>query len=386
VENVEDNTYNLGEQWLEKELQHVNFCDKRLFNRLLKTTSLIEGKASGSINQSCGTWKDAKGAYRLFSNEKCIANEIYDSHHKETGARIKGNKFIFAIQDTTYLDFDSHIKTTGLGSVSKAYKKHKMGLIIHSTLAVTAEGLPLGLSSQQCWSRPLREEEAQEKSRRIYRTYISNKESYKWITALKETVKNVPEGTQIITLGDREADIFEFLWTAQSLDTFFVVRNRQDRKFICSEVGKTKLQTRFKQLPVKAEIVLQIPKRAHHETRESNIAIKYMTGFIPIRTPTLYGPKGTKHKINDKVAVYVVSAKEIDPPKGVEAIDWTLLTNLPVNSVEDAIERVNWYKLRWKVEICQSYCLRKSQIVINLPYLPANDISIVWVDSSMIAA
>ena len=79
MENVEAiyNTHNLGEQWLEKELQHVNFCDKRLFNRLLKTTSLIEGKASGSINQSCGTWKDAKGAYRLFSNEKCTANEIY---------------------------------------------------------------------------------------------------------------------------------------------------------------------------------------------------------------------------------------------------------------------------------------------------------------------
>lgn len=201
---------------------------------------MIEGKASGSINQSCHTWKDAKGAYRLFSNDKCVVDEIYDSHHRETGARIKGHKVIFAIQDTTYLDFDSH-KTQGLGSVSKAYKIHKMGLIVHSTLAVTMNGLPLGLLSQQCWSRPLREETTPEKSKRIYKTSKVNKESYKWITALKESLKNVPEDTQIITLVDREADIFDFLWTAKSLGTLFVVRNRQDRKFICLDGVKTKL-------------------------------------------------------------------------------------------------------------------------------------------------
>lgn len=47
---------------------------------------------------------------------------------------------------------------------------------------------------------------------------------------------------------------------------------------------------------------------------------------------------------------YVVKAKEIVLPKGVEAIDWLLLTNVPVINFEDAIERINWYKLRWKIE------------------------------------
>lgn len=181
-------SYGLGDTWLARELQHVNFGDKRLIKRLIKTSTLIEEKASGSINQSCGTWKETKGAYRLLSNNKLDVKEIYNSHYKETGERIKGNKFVFSIQDTTYLDFDSHIKTQGLGSISKAYTKHKKGLILHTTLIVSKEGLPLGLSSQQCWARVIREEKASEKARRQYITSSQDKESYKWIRALKETM------------------------------------------------------------------------------------------------------------------------------------------------------------------------------------------------------
>ena len=149
-------------------------------NRLIKTSALIEGKASGSINQICRTWKEAKGAYRLFSNKKFDVSKIYSSHHQETRERVKGNKLVFSVQDTTYLDFDSHIKTQGLGSISKAYTKHKIGLIVHSSLMLTMEGLPLGLSSQQCWARVFREENAQEKTRRKYIASIKDKESYKW--------------------------------------------------------------------------------------------------------------------------------------------------------------------------------------------------------------
>lgn len=352
MENVEvvSNAYNLGDKWLEREFRHVNFGDKRLTTRLIKTTTLIEGKASGSINQSCKSWREAKGAYRLFSNKKFKPEEIYSSHYKETRERIKGNKYVFSVQDTSNLDFDSHIKTKGLGSISKAYTKHKMGLMVHTALILTMEGLPLGLSSQRCWARVPREETAQEKTRRKYISSIKEKESYKWITALKDTMNIIPEGTQVVTIGDREADIFELLWNCQELCTLFIVRNRQNRKFICPEIGKTNLQMRINQIPEKKEMILHIPKKQGQKAREAKIEIKYMSGLIPIRSPSLYGAKNTGHKISDKVAISVVRAKEIDPPKEAEAIDWTLLTNIPVVNCEDAIERITWYKLRWKIE------------------------------------
>lgn len=347
---VSSNTCDLGNKWLERELRHVNFGDKRLIKRLIKTGTCIEGEASGSINQSCKGWSDAKGAYRLFSNKKFDPAEVYSSHYQSTQERIKGKKFVFAVQDTSYLDFDSHLKTKGLGSISKAYTKHKMGLMLHSTLMLSIEGLPLGLSSQQCWSRTLRKETAQEKSRRKYISSIEDKESYKWITALKETMNIIPKGTEVITVGDRESDIFELLWSCQELNSLFIVRNRQNRKFICSNMGKINLQTRLNQISEKKEIIIEVPKKKNGTAREANIEIKYMSGLIPIRSPSLYGSKKHDHKISDKVAVYVIRAKEINSPKGSEAIDWTLLTNIPVNSFEDAIEKIDWYKLRWKIE------------------------------------
>jgi hypothetical protein len=340
----------LGDTWLERELQHVNFGDKRLSKRLVDTSILIERKASGSLNESCGTWKAAKGAYRLLSHQKFETQKIYGSHYKETRERLKGHKFVFSLQDTTYLDFDSHVKTQGLGSISKAYTKHKKGLILHSALLVSLEGLPLGLTSQQCWARVVREENSKEKSSRQYRTSSQNKESYKWITSLKETMQSIPEETQVITLGDRESDIFEFLWEAHALGTLFVIRNRQDRRFICSDLGKTKVQTSLNKLSTKQEITFEVPGKGSQKSRQATIEIKYMFGLIPVRAPSLYGSKKTEHKIRDRVAVYVVSAKEMNPPEGVEALDWTLLTNVPVTSFEEAIERIKWYKLRWKIE------------------------------------
>lgn len=352
MENTEilSNVYDLGGQWIERELKHVNLGDRRLFKRLIKTGICIEGKASGSINQSCKNWSDAKGAYRLFSNEKFNPEGIYSSHYKETQERIRGKKLVFSVQDTTYLDFDSRLKTKGLGSISKAYTKHKMGLMLHSALIVSEEGLPLGLSSQACWSRIAREETAAEKTRRKYISSILDKESYKWITALKQTMNIIPEETTVITIGDREADIFELLWLCQKTEGLFIVRNRQNRKFICSKTGKTKLQTRLDQILEKKEIIIEVPKKKNETARKANIEIKYMSGLIPINVPSLYGFKNHDHKISDKVAVYVIRAKEIHPPKGLEAIDWTLLTNIPINSFEDAIEKIDWYKLRWKIE------------------------------------
>lgn len=252
---------NLGANsaWLEKELRHVNFKDKRLATRLFKTSNFIESKASGSINQSCRKWKDAKGAYRLFSNKKVDVSEIYSSHYKETLERISGQECIFSVQDTTYLDFDSHAKTKDLGSISKAYTKHQMGLIVHSALAVTKDGVPLGLTSQQCFTRPIREETPKEKQRRKYLTNIKDKESYKWITSLKETIQNT-KGIQVITIGDMEADIFALMLEAEEFGTLFLVRARKDRTLIDLEPKKTTtIHTAIKESIIKHRMTLQIP-------------------------------------------------------------------------------------------------------------------------------
>lgn len=348
---TKESSFDSDNKWLKNELQYVDLGDKRLNERLHKTSYLMDEKVSASINRSCKEWSLSKGAYRLFSNEKFDEEEVYASHGKETCERVEGNKTIFCIQDTTYLDYDSHKKTQGLGSIGKSHLKHIMGLIVHTALLTTMEGLPLGISSQECWARPAREDtSAKERDRRRYNTPAKNKESYKWTAAVKRTKQIVPEGTKVITLGDRESDIFRFLSDTESMGASYVVRNRASRNFICPETGKTDLQTRLKELTVKKTMVLEIHKKGMQEARKAKVKIKYTYGYITIRPPDAYRSSDQEHKVGDKIGVYVVSVKEEKPLKDAEGIDWVLLTNVPVNSTEDAIERIKWYKLRWRIE------------------------------------
>lgn len=336
--------FNLGDKWLENELRHADLGDERLNKRLIKTSLLMEKKAAGSINQSCKKSKESKGAYRLAANEKFDVDEVLSSHQKETAQRVKGHKRVFCIQDTTYLDYDSHKKTKGLGSIGKAHSKHSMGLINHSAMLVSQKGLPLGLSSQEYWARPVREATLKEQEKRKYHTPAKKKESYKWTKALENTKNMLPEGTKIISVCDREADVFSFLSAHASMGASYVVRNRSTRNFISSEGEETNLETYLKNSPPKKKMVLKIPKKKQQKARKAKVELKYITGHIAA------GPRAKRQNLDDKLAVHIVSVQEVNPPKGVEEIDWVLITNVPVNNIKDAMERIEWYKMRWKIE------------------------------------
>ncbi|WP_162920576.1 transposase DNA-binding-containing protein [Candidatus Fukatsuia symbiotica] len=308
-----------GNEWIREEFHQIDFGDKRLKERFFETAGLLSSKASGSIYPSChGSWSQAKGAYRFFSNERVSKSALFRTHCVQTQKRLEGHSLVFSLQDTSELNFDSHKKTEGLGSISKAYHKHKMGLMLHASLMVTQEGLPLGLSSLKCWSRVSREETPQEKQRRLYQSTMKEKESIKWIETLYETAALIPKDTCLITLGDREADIFELFRVASSLKTFFIIRNRKDRKFIDEKGKKTTVQTALS------------------------------SGWLPIRNNLVYGPtnKDASRHIHEKVHVSAISVKEQPPPEGVAPVEWVLLTNLTATDALEAEEKVNWYRLR----------------------------------------
>lgn len=86
-------------------------------------------------------------------------------------------------------------------------------------------------------------------------------------------------------------------------------------------------------------------------SKKAKVEIRFTEGSIPIRINTVYGPKNKNHSISEKVKVFAVSVKEINPPKGVDALDLTLLTNLEVRTVTSALEKVSWYGLRWNIGV-----------------------------------
>ncbi len=342
-----------GNEWIREEFHQIDFGDKRLKERFFETAGLLSSKASGSIYPSChGSWSQAKGAYRFFSNERVSESALFRTHCVQTQKRLEGHSLVFSLQDTSELNVDSHKKTEGLGSISKAYHKHKMGLMLHASLMVTQEGLPLGLSSLKCGSRVSREETPQEKQRRLYQSTMKEKESIKWIETLYETAARIPKDTCLITLGDREADIFELFRVASSLKPFFIIRNRKDRKFIDEKGKKTTVQTALSKTPILKTIALTLPKNQQRVARTAYVDIRSISGWLPIRNSLVYGPtnKDASRHIHEKVHVSAISVKEQPPPEGVAPVEWVLLTNLTATDAFEAEEKVNGYRLRWKRE------------------------------------
>jgi hypothetical protein len=130
------------------------------------------------------------------------------------------------LQDTTFVNNVSHHKTNGLGRIGKNKHSDSKGLSIHSTLALNEKGVPVGILDQKIYSRPFLEGL---KYRNRHATPIEEKESYRWLEALRNSIKDVKNSSRIVTIADREADIYEFLLEAEKLETNFLVRAVRDR-------------------------------------------------------------------------------------------------------------------------------------------------------------
>ncbi|MFP5386766.1 MAG: transposase DNA-binding-containing protein, partial [Bacteriovoracia bacterium] len=132
--------------WAIDELAKVDFGDKRLNKRLLKIADSQSLTPQKSINAAAADWSCAKGAYRLFDNPKVTDEKILAPHHENTVHRIYGQELVVIVQDTTFVDFSSHFKTSGLGAANAMEDGYQTkGIHFHAGLALSCEGTPLGL-------------------------------------------------------------------------------------------------------------------------------------------------------------------------------------------------------------------------------------------------
>lgn len=324
--------------WVSKEFSTAPIRDKRLVDRLVATTKLLSEYSHATIPQSCGSLANTVGAYRLFSNEKITPEVILMGHKQQTIERIKNHDTILIAQDTTCLDFSGHKATKDLGLYSDS--QTAKGLLIHSALALTTDGRPLGLLSEKFWSR-----EPKDPRRNYQKLPIENKESMKWLNAMEESLDGIPSTVKAVTVCDREADIYDFFKKALSEEKQLLIRAKGDRRIFGGEC-KT-LIPQIENCPSAGEVIVNIPRNANLNSpeREAKLSIKYCP--VSIKAPNIRA----NYKELPNLNLYAILAEEVSiPPKGVKSIYWLLLTTLPVNSPEEAYEKVLWYKQRWKIE------------------------------------
>jgi hypothetical protein len=331
--------------WAAEEFAEVDFIDERLNYRCQKLAEALGQQPTASINQACEDWADSKAAYRFFENPDVSPEQILHPHSERSVERMKGYKIVLAIQDTTFFNYTHHPETQGLGEIGTKVTNQR-GFGLHSTLAVAPSGQPLGMLTQAYVERPVgKAARTPEETKALP---IEEKESYRWLEALEKTIQMAPEGVKVVTVCDREADIYELFALAQKLHAPLLVRATENR---CLEADEAKtLWPKLEQQSIQGELSVQINGNDKRKQRQATVSIRFCS--ITLRPP--WRPAPQKLPLITLQAIFV---REDNPPKNLaelgdhEPIEWMLLTNTQVNDFEGALQVVAWYCCRWQIEV-----------------------------------
>lgn len=328
--------------WIEEELGAVELGDDRLTARLLQMTGMFYAKPTANIPEACGSAMAAKAAYRFLDNENVDWQRILQSHYEATEQRLHDHPLVLVAQDTTTLNYSSHPHTQGLGPIGKDSESVR-GLIVHDTMAFTKRGTPLGLLNVQCWARDQIGSRLQR-----HQKPISQKESWKWLESYQavSAVQNRCRQTQLVLIADREADIYEIFseqaHSAHGAQLLIRAERSRNRQALLNDNQRQCLWTLMDQQPVVGTQALLVPP---NETRAARQAL------LEVRTRPVSLCAPSRKADMPAVHLWAVLAREVNPPQGVDPLEWMLLTTVEVRQPQDAFDRLEWYARRWGIEV-----------------------------------
>jgi hypothetical protein len=341
------------EMWAVEQLGRVELGDKRRTRRAVDIAQGMARRPADSLAQQMAGWNEQRGAYRLLDSEAVSHAALSARHWQQTRAKAgERGSVILMVQDITELDYSAHRATEGLGPIGD----HRgAGLMVHNTLAIEPrERKVMGLAYQQVWTRDAEAHKGKES--RTQRQARADRQSQRWIKAV-EAIGNPPAAVRWVHVGDREIDIFPFFEECQSAQVDFCVRVKQNRRVgAWSAEDPRYLLDQARQLPSIGERRLDIPAQSGQPARTAQLLVSWQA--VTLRSPA--NESGQPRTLD----AWVVRTWEPNPPPGVKAIEWLLLTSVPVLTLEDALERIDWYSCRWVIEEYHS-CLKTGCAIEN---------------------
>jgi hypothetical protein len=346
---VAPNTASQTETWIAQELAGSEFRDVRLSKRFRKLFEQLSDSMGESIPLVCQDWANTKAAYRFLSNRRVTEAEILSGHFQSTRDRFAATEeTVLVLHDTTEFSYHRadrqavgilHRSSIGLDRNGNPQHYVVCGIKMHSSLAVTKNGLPLGLTATKFWTRKeFKGCNALKKKINPTRVPIEKKESIRWLENVKQSTALLNEPVRCVHIGDRESDIYELFCTAEALGTHFLVRTCVDR---LAGNGDHTVATEMKEVSVQGLYRVQV-RDDKGDPSEAVLKIKYRT--LQVLPPI------NKQQKYPRLILTVIHAQESATPRGRKKIDWKLITNLPVHSRRQAIEKLEWYSMRWKIE------------------------------------
>ncbi len=321
------------------EFSGLDLPDARFGKRVQQMASQMAAHPGASFSAALGTAL-RKSAHRLFGYQDL---DLGSTHRSRTTARIAAEKTVLLVEDTTDLVYRQSNKT-GMGPLGGRADGKTRGLNLHSALALSTGGLPLGIVSHHLFAPS-----DKHKGSRREHIPIEEKESYKWIrtTAVANELAARHPGVCFIKVGDREADFYQHYSHPRSAGVELLVRLSQKKRTVYYEGQPVKVGALSEVLPVAAEGLLSIKEKG--KVVERKVCYRFGQIWLP--------PSGTgKAKANANallpqapVRAQVVTITTLEGP-AKDALEWLLLTTLPLNDVEDCVRLGRYYALRWTME------------------------------------
>ena len=333
------------QDWIGVEMAGLDLGDQRLNARQCLLLERFCANPQGSIPESSKGWAETQAAYRFFNNEKVTAAAVLKPHRQATIERICQNDVVLILQDTTEMELDRSPE----GGFGKLTYEARIGLMDHTRLAITPDGLCLGVTGCEIWARPLENPHAGTHNRD---RAIEDKESMRWLSGYRDACGIAKQAAQtlVVSVADRECDVYEcFIETPEpsvGQSAHWITRSGQNRRLTPQDGDDSealKLRAALVDLPVKSARVVQIGARPNQPARQATVEIR--AGRV-----TLKAPDRKELKLADKT-VNVVWVHEPHPPAGLDPVDWVLLTSLPIQEPQDVERVVDWYAARWWIEI-----------------------------------
>lgn len=338
---VPRSVFSFGQQndWIEEELDELDLGHLKLNRRFGRMLHDRWAHPERSFFSSFGGKAGGKAAYAFIENPRAELqfSNLLSSHWQNTRRRMAAEPVVLLVQDTTTLSYNRLEATTGLGSIGD--ERHPgRGLLLHSLQAFRLDGIPLGTAWAHLWARDPLSDTAHRNEQSI-----DQKESVRWVNAFQsaaEIARQMPQ-TVLLCCGDRESDLVDLYdrSTVAPANLFYLVRAQHDRVLDSGE----KLWDHLAAQPCGGTMSVQIPRRKNRPARTATLELRWAK--IQIRPPRV----GCKNSWGI-LELWALQAKEVDPPPGAEAIQWTLLTNWEVDSLKTARRLIRWYGIRWGIE------------------------------------
>jgi hypothetical protein len=343
-----------GDEWAENEFGGAQLGDRRLGKRLVASARAMAKQPGVSFSSvEKGNWAAVKGFYRMIDHpddSEVTPEAILAPHRQRTVERMMAQPLVLCIQDGSDLNFSGLEECRGLGRIgTNQTGAGSQGLHLHSMLAVTPDGLPLGVLNARCQAPEAR---SPEDTRPASAIPIEEKRTFNWVQGLRQVTDLAAElpDTRLVCVMDREADFFElFDEQRQGGRADLLVRAKHDRAM----GGGQGLFDLVRQSPAQGRLQVPVPRqsaRPKKSGQKAREARPQRLAEVTLRYRQITLPVPERLKDRTPITLWMIHIREDLPPEDARPLEWFLLTTGDIKTSEDAAEHLRWYALRWRIE------------------------------------